>query len=218
MCSVPVNSSSDTDNRREKLTILREAALQCIKCRLAKTRTTVVFGEGNPEAEIMFIGEGPGLREDQTGRPFVGPAGELLTRIIERGMGMQRAGVYIANIVKCRPTVDQQMKRDRPPDSDEVEACAPYLREQIHIIAPKVIVALGGPSSKFLLNTSRGITNLRGNWGEYKGIPVMPTFHPSYILRNGGDNSPLKKLVWQDIKEVLRKVGSPIPTVPAAKC
>jgi len=212
-----MNSGDNTDNRQEKLALLREAALQCRKCRLANTRTTVVFGEGNPEAEIMFIGEGPGLREDQTGRPFVGPAGELLTRIIERGMGMQRAEVYICNIVKCRPTVDQQMKRDRPPDSDEVKACAPYLREQIHIIAPKVIVALGSPSSKFLLNTSRGITSLRGNWGEYRGILVMPTFHPSYLLRNGGDNSPLKKLVWMDIKEVLRKAGKPIPAARRAK-
>ena len=190
---------------------LKEQAEQCHKCRLAETRSKVVFGEGSPEADVMFIGEGPGKQEDLTGRPFVGRAGELLTRIIELGMGIPRSAVYIANLVKCRPTVDMKMVRDRPPDPEEVEICTPYLMKQIHIIQPKVIVALGSPSSKFLLKTGVGITKLRGNWGELDGIPVMPTYHPSYLLRNGDESRPLKRDVWNDIKKVLVKLGRPIP-------
>ncbi len=201
------------DSKMEELAKLREKAGHCVKCRLSGTRTSVVFGEGDPDGEIMFIGEGPGSAEDLSGRPFVGRSGELLTRIIEKGMGIPRSGVYIANIVKCRPTVDLLMKKDRPPEKDEVAACVPYLTAQIEIIRPAVIVALGSPSSKFLLRSETGITRLRGRWGEYMGIPVMPTFHPSYILRNGGDSSPLKKLVWEDIKEVLRRLGKPVTPV-----
>jgi DNA polymerase len=159
----------------------------------------------------MFIGEGPGKREDATGRPFVGRAGELLTRIIERGMGLSRDTVYIANIVKCRPTVDQLMQRDRPPDPSEVAACSPYLLSQIDIIRPEVIVALGSPSTRFLLKTGTGITKLRGTWGEFNGIPVLPTFHPSYVLRNGGESSPLRRDVWDDIKQVMQRLGLPMP-------
>jgi uracil-DNA glycosylase len=198
----------------EKKDILAELAEQvaaCTKCRLAATRTTTVFGEGNPDARIMFIGEGPGSREDLTGRPFVGRAGELLTRIIERGIGVPRGDVYIANIVKCRPTIGQQMQRDRPPDPDEVAACSPHLLRQIEIIRPEVIVALGSPSAKFLLKTTTGITRLRGTWGEFCGIPVLPTFHPSYVLRNGGEASPLRREVWEDIKLVMRRLDLPIP-------
>ena len=160
----------------------------------------------------MFIGEGPGRQEDLSGRPFVGRAGELLTRMIEKGMGVSRSKVYIANIVKCRPTVDLKFERDRPPEPDETAACSPYLLRQIELIQPKVIVTLGGPSTKFLLNTATGITRLRGQWGEFRGIPVMPTFPPSYVLRNGGDRSPLRREVWHDIKLVLEKLGWPIPT------
>jgi uracil-DNA glycosylase family 4 len=190
---------------------LKEQAEQCRKCRLAETRSRVVFGEGSPDADVMFIGEGPGKQEDLTGRPFVGRAGELLTRIIELGMGIPRSAVYIANLVKCRPTVDMKMLRDRPPDPEEVEICTPYLMKQIQIIQPKVIVSLGSPSTKFLLKTGVGITKLRGNWGEFDGIPVMPTYHPSYLLRNGDESSPLKRDVWNDIKKVLVKLGRPIP-------
>jgi uracil-DNA glycosylase len=198
-------------NIKEKLlTDLAEQVAQCRKCRLAATRTKTVFGEGSPDARIMFIGEGPGAREDQTGRPFVGRAGELLTRIIELGMGIPRGGVYIANIVKCRPTVDQQMQRDRPPDPEEAAACSPYLLKQIEILCPAVIVALGSPSAKFLLKTNTGITKLRGTWGEFCGIPVMPTFHPSYVLRNGGENSPLRREVWEDIRQVMVRLGLPL--------
>jgi uracil-DNA glycosylase len=197
-----------------KIKLLGDLAGQveaCRKCRLAATRNRTVFGEGNPDARVMFIGEGPGAREDQTGRPFVGRAGELLTRIIEGGMGMPRSDVYIANIVKCRPTIDQKMQRDRPPDPDEVTACSPYLLKQIDIIRPSVIVALGSPSAKFLLKTTTGITRLRGTWGEFCGIPVLPTFHPSYVLRNGGETSPLRKEVWDDIKAVMTRLGIPLP-------
>jgi len=195
----------------ERLGILQDQALACARCKLATTRTTVVFGEGNPEAEVMFIGEGPGKVEDQTGRPFVGPAGELLTRIIEKGMGVPRESVYIANVVKCRPTIDLQFVRDRPPDPEETAACSPFLLTQIELIAPRVIVTLGNPSTKFLLKTEVGITRLRGNWQEFQGIPVMPTYHPSYVIRNGGEKSPLRRDVWEDIKKALAKLGWEIP-------
>lgn len=198
-------------SKEDLLLELKVQAEKCRRCRLAETRSKVVFGEGSPDADVMFIGEGPGKQEDLTGRPFVGRAGELLTRIIEMGMGIPRSAVYIANLVKCRPTVDMKMLRDRPPDPEEVETCTPYLMKQIHIIQPKVIVALGSPSAKFLLDTSVGITKLRGNWGEWGGIPVMPTYHPSYLLRNGDESSPLKRDVWNDIKKVLVKLGRPIP-------
>jgi uracil-DNA glycosylase len=199
------------DSKKILLERLAEQVANCRKCRLAATRTMTVFGEGNPDARVMFIGEGPGTREDLTGRPFVGRAGELLTRIIERGMGIPRGDVFIANIVKCRPTIDQQMQRDRPPDPDEVTACSPYLLKQIEIIRPEAIVALGSPSAKFLLKTVTGITKLRGTWGEFGGIPVLPTFHPSYVLRNGGETSPLRKEVWEDIKLVMQRLGMPLP-------
>lgn len=190
---------------------LAEQVAACRTCRLAASRSLTVFGEGNPDARVMFIGEGPGAREDQTGRPFVGRAGELLTRIIERGMGIPRCDVYIANIVKCRPTIDQKMQRDRPPNPEEVAACSPYLVKQVEIIRPSVIVALGSPSAKFLLKTSTGITALRGTWGDFCGIPVLPTFHPSYVLRNGGESSPLRRNVWDDIKSVMARLGMPLP-------
>lgn len=191
----------------EKLAKLREEALSCTRCKLAGTRHNVVFGEGNPNADILFIGEGPGKTEDLTGRPFVGRAGELLTRIIENGMGIHRSEVYIANIVKCRPTVELKMEKDRPPDSEEILSCEPFLYSQIQYISPKVIITLGGPSTKFILKSDTGITKLRGKWGDFRGIPVMPTYHPSYVLRNGGDKSPLRKEVWEDIKKVMEKLG-----------
>lgn len=183
--------------------ILKEEISICNRCKLATTRNKIVFGEGNPNAEILFIGEGPGRKEDESGRPFVGRAGELLTRIIENGMGLSREEVFIANIVKCRPTVDMAMNKDRPPDKEEVAACSPYLLRQIELIDPKAIITLGSPSTRFLLNTTTGITRLRGKWHEYKGIKVMPTFHPSYVLRNGGEKSPLRKEVWNDIQMVM---------------
>ncbi len=159
----------------------------------------------------MFIGEGPGKDEDALGRPFVGKAGQLLTAVIEKGMKLKRSDVYIANVVKCRPTVNLELKRDRPPDEEETAACGPFLKKQIDIIKPRVIVALGNPSTKFLVNPKEGITKVRGIWHLYNNsIPVMPTFHPSYILRNGGDNSPLKRLMWEDIKKVIAYLNNEI--------
>ncbi len=183
---------------------LKRIALECRKCKLCLTRKNVVFGEGNPNANLMFIGEGPGKTEDETGRPFVGLAGQLLTRIIENGLKISRENVYIANVVKCRPTVEMKGEKDRPPDEEEVNACSPYLIRQIELIKPKIIITLGNPSTRFLLNTKLGITKLRGNVYYYKDIPVVPTYHPSFVLRNGGENSPLKKDVWEDMKIVLK--------------
>lgn len=187
---------------------LRDEVSGCRKCKLCTTRTKTVFGEGSFDAKVMFIGEGPGREEDLQGRPFVGRAGQLLTAIIEKGLKMPRASVFIANVVKCRPTVDLKFFKDRPPDDEEVIACGDYLRRQIALIRPKVIITLGNPSTKFLLNPSQGITKVRGQWGMYEGIRVMPTYHPSYVLRNGGDSSPLKKDVWEDIKKVIAYLES----------
>jgi DNA polymerase len=195
--------------KEKELEELQQAVSICTKCKLHTTRTQTVFGEGSPNAQILFIGEGPGMQEDLSGRPFVGRAGELLTRLIEKGMGFPRSSVYIANITKCRPTVDLQMKKDRPPEKDEVESCSPYLLKQIEIISPKVIVTLGNPSTKFLLRTEKGITAIRGQWHEFRGIPVMPTYHPSYVLRNGGEDSQVQKDIWEDLMSVLDKLGIP---------
>ncbi len=185
---------------------LRETIGNCTRCKLHKTRTTIVFGEGNPSARIMFIGEGPGRDEDIQGRPFVGRAGQLLTAIIEKGMRLKRSDVYIANVVKCRPTENLQFIKDRPPDEEERSACGRFLLKQIEIIAPEVIITLGNPSTQFLLKIKQGITKARGNWFFYNDIPVMPTYHPSYILRNGDESSPLKRDVWEDIKMVLARL------------
>jgi DNA polymerase len=197
--------------KRDRLIYIESEIAGCRGCRLAETRTRTVPGEGSPDAEVMFIGEGPGKQEDLQGRPFVGRAGELLTRIIEKGMGVPRESVFIANLVKCRPTVDLAFQKDRPPDPEEVSACSSFLFRQVDIIEPKVIVTLGSPATKYILDTSTGITRMRGEWGEFRGIPVMPTFHPSYVLRNGGERSPLKREVWEDIKKVMEHLGWPLP-------
>ena len=199
------------EEQQERLAALKKEAGNCAKCKLSTTRTQVVFGEGNPNADVMFVGEGPGRQEDLTGRPFVGRSGELLTRIIEKGMGVPREDVYIANVVKCRPTEDLAFEQDRAPDREETEACQPFLLKQIELIQPKVIVTVGGPAAKLLLNTTDGITRLRGRWADFRGIPVMPTYHPAYVLRNGGDKSPLRRDVWADIQMVLQKLGWAIP-------
>lgn len=198
-------------DKNAELNRLYQEVKDCSACRLSSVRTNLVFGEGNPEARIMFIGEGPGKREDEQGRPFVGPAGELLTAIIEKGMLLRREDVFIANIVKCRPTVDLKGSRDRPPEKDEVAACGWILDRQIEIIQPEVIITLGNPSTKYILKTTTGITRMRGHFGEYKGIKVMPTYHPSYLLRSGGMNSAKKRDVWEDIKQVLKHLELEIP-------
>ncbi len=173
----------------------------CTKCRLCEQRTQTVFGEGDPDAKIFFIGEGPGETEDRTGRPFVGRAGELLTKMI-LGMGLKREQVYIANIVKCRPP------QNRVPAPDEVATCTPYLEGQLEIVRPQVIVTLGLPSSRYMLQSNLSMGRLRGNWHAWRGIKLMPTFHPAYILRN--DTRETKALVWSDLKQVMAEVGLPI--------
>jgi DNA polymerase len=176
----------------ESLEAIQERLGDCQRCPLAKGRKTIVFGDGNPNADILFIGEGPGAEEDKRGLPFVGRAGELLTRMIERGMGIPRADVYICNIVKCRPP------GNRDPEPEEVAACRPFLDAQIDSVAPRVIVTLGRPAASVLLGREVSITRLRGNWQDYRGIPVMPTFHPAFILRQYTEQN--RRLVWADLK------------------
>jgi DNA polymerase len=168
-----------------------------MRCKLHKNRTNIVFGEGNPNTVLVFVGEGPGNEEDQQGRPFVGAAGQLLTDIIVKGMNLKRGDVYICNIVKCRPP------DNRNPEPDEIGACEPFLIKQLQAIKPKVIVALGNIAAKTLLKTDKGITALRGTWQASHGIPLMPTFHPAYLLRNPKD----KALVWKDIQQVMAEMN-----------
>ncbi len=180
----------------EALSAVREELGDCTRCKLHGGRKSIVFGEGNPNAALVFVGEGPGYEEDQQGRPFVGAAGQLLTDIIVKGMKIRREDVYICNIVKCRPP------DNRNPEPDEIEACEPFLMKQLQAIKPNVIVALGNVAARTLLNTAEGITKLRGKWRTYQGIPLMPTFHPAYLLRNPGD----KALVWKDIQLVMAEM------------
>ncbi len=199
----PPEAPLDTKEKLAVLQAMDENEVRgCTKCELCHSRTQTVFGEGDPDADIMFIGEGPGQNEDEQGRPFVGRAGELLTKMIE-AMGLQREDVFIANIVKCRPP------NNRTPSPDEVAACWDYLRRQMQTIRPKAIVTLGGPATKTLLDTKEGITRLRGTWHEYAGvqpaIPLMPTFHPAYLLRNYTRDTRGK--VWSDLQAVLKHVG-----------
>lgn len=167
----------------------------CKRCRLSGGRKNIVFGAGNPDAEIMFIGEGPGREEDIQAKPFVGDAGTVLTNLIKK-MGFQRENVYIANVVKCRPPLN------RDPEEDEIASCSPFLVKQIEIIMPRVIVALGRISAHYLTGSRIPITRLRGAFHEYRGIPVMPTFHPAYLMRNPKD----KWLTWGDAQKVLEKL------------
>ncbi len=187
---------------------LRERASTCIKCaNLASTRTTVVFGVGDIHASLMFVGEAPGADEDLQGEPFVGAAGQLLTRIIQT-MGLSRETVYIANILKCRPDTADQTSGNRKPTPAEMQTCIPYLHEQIDLIQPRVLVALGGTAVEGMLGKTEGITRLRGKWQTYRGIPLMPTFHPSYLLRTQalGD----KRKVWEDMLAAMEHLGLPI--------
>lgn len=183
------------------LSAIREDIGDCRRCKLCEKRTQIVFGVGNPNAELMFVGEGPGEDEDRKGEPFVGRAGQLLTDIITRGMGLQRKDVYIANVVKCRPP------GNRNPEPDEIAACQPFLFRQIEVISPKVVVALGKFAAQTLLETATPISKLRGQWFPFRGRKLMPTFHPSYLLRNPAD----KKLVWEDVKLVMAELGLPLP-------
>ncbi len=188
---------------REAATLpaLREAIGDCRRCKLCEGRTNIVFGVGNPSADLMFVGEGPGQDEDVQGQPFVGRAGQLLTTIITKGIGLAREDVYIANVVKCRPP------NNRNPEPDEIVACEPFLQKQISIVAPKAIVTLGKFATHVLLREKTPISKLRGRWHEYRGVPVMPTFHPAYLLRTPSD----KRVVWADIQLVMQRLGIPVP-------
>jgi DNA polymerase len=187
---------------------LRERALVCVKCpHLASSRKNVVFGVGSIDAQLMFVGEAPGADEDEQGEPFVGKAGQLLTKIIQ-ATGLSRADVYIANILKCRPDTPGQTAGNRKPTSDEMATCIPYLHEQIDLIRPKVIMALGATAVEGLLGKTLGITKLRGTWKTYRGTPLMPTYHPAYLLRNQAMSE--KRKVWEDMLAVMEKLEMPI--------
>ncbi len=187
---------------------LRERVLACVKCaHLVSSRQNVVFGVGNLDAPLMFVGEAPGADEDAQGEPFVGAAGQLLTRIIQ-ATGLQRGDVYIANILKCRPDTPGQSSGNRKPKPEEMATCIPYLHEQIDLIQPRVIVALGATAVEGLLGKTVGITRLRGHWQTYRGTPLMPTYHPAYLLRN--QSLGTKREVWEDMLQVMEKLGMPI--------
>jgi DNA polymerase len=179
---------------------IREGLGECQRCKLGRGRTKLVFGVGNPQAELMFVGEGPGEDEDLQGEPFVGRAGQLLTKMIE-AMGYQRGDVYIANVVKCRPP------GNRNPEPDEIEACEPFLRAQIAAIRPRVIVALGKFAAQTLLRDPTPIGKLRGRWFEYGGVRLMPTFHPAYLLRSPNE----KGKAWEDLQLVMKELGKAPP-------
>ena len=182
------------------LAAVRETIGDCRRCRLSGGRKTIVFGQGNPAAELMFVGEAPGADEDEQGLAFVGRAGQLLTDIIEKGLKVKRADVFIANVIKCRPP------QNRNPEPDEILACQPFLEQQIRAIRPKVLVGLGKFGAQWLLKTAEPITRIRGRVGSYEGIAVMPTYHPAYLLRNAA----AKKDVWEDMKQVLAILGRPV--------
>jgi uracil-DNA glycosylase len=187
---------------------LRSRALVCQKCgHLAAARKNVVFGVGDIHSPLMFVGEAPGAEEDAQGEPFVGRAGQLLTRIIQT-MGFSRESVYIANILKCRPDTPGQTAGNRKPTGDEMKTCMPYLLAQIDIIQPRVIVALGATAVEGLMGRVQGISRLRGQWLTFRDIPLMPTYHPAYLLRN--QSLALKREVWEDMLKVLERLERPI--------
>ena len=186
----------------ERLVALQDEVRSCTRCRLHETRKNTVFARGSGSSGVCFIGEGPGADEDAQGLPFVGPAGQLLDRMIG-AMGLVRDEVYVCNIVKCRPP------KNRKPEPDETEACMPYLAEQLDLLEPQVIVLLGATAVEGLLGVKGGITRLRGTWRLYRGrTPVMPTFHPAYLLRN----ERAKRDVWMDLQEVMKQIGRPVPS------
>lgn len=191
-------------DKLKELNKIKEEVFHCKKCRLWEGKKNYVFGEGNPDSEIMFVGEAPGAEEDEQGRPFVGEAGQLLTKIIS-AMGFRREDVYIGNIIKCRPP------GNRTPLKDEIEACKGYIFKQIEIIKPKIIITLGSTPLITFYEKNVPITKLRGNWFQWKNIPVMPTFHPAYLVRNP-QSKELKKRVWDDMQKCLKKLGREVPS------
>jgi DNA polymerase len=207
----PANRPTTTGARAAKLAALRGPVLTCAKCpHLVQSRTQVVFGVGNPEADLMFVGEAPGADEDLVGEPFVGRAGQLLTKIIN-AMGFRRPDVYIANVLKCRPNTPPGESGNRKPTHEEMDVCKPYLLQQIEIIQPKVLIALGGTAVDGLLGSQKeGITRTRGTWREFHGIPLMPTFHPSFLLRPTNEQMANKRRLWEDMLAVLERLGHEI--------
>jgi DNA polymerase len=187
----------------ESLEQVRKNLGDCKRCKLGSTRKNLVFGVGNPKARLVFVGEGPGADEDQKGEPFVGDAGRMLNRIIT-AMGIKREDVYICNVVKCRPP------GNRNPEPDEIGACAPFLLRQLRAVRPEVIVALGKFASQTLLETKEPISKLRGRFRDFHGIPLMPTYHPSYLLRTGGNSESFWD-VWEDMTQVLQLLKLPVP-------
>jgi DNA polymerase len=199
--SAAPTSADSAQARRQELTLLAERVAACTRCpQLASTRTQTVFGVGPLDAELCFIGEAPGADEDRQGEPFVGPAGQLLNRIIA-ACGLKREEVYICNILRCRPP------GNRTPTPEEASNCREYLERTLELVRPKYLCALGGTAATHLLGTTAGISRLRGRFYEYRGIPVMCTFHPSYLLRS----PEKKKEVWEDMKRLLARMGRPIP-------
>ena len=187
----------DGPHRAKTLDELRDYIGDCRRCKLCQGRTHLVFGEGNPRARLVFVGEGPGRDEDMEGRPFVGEAGKLLTRIIENGMGLKRGDVYICNVVKCRPP------KNRVPEADEVEACLPFLKRQLEIVSPDMICTLGLTAAQNLLGRPFVMNRERGKWVSFLSVPVMPTYHPAYLLRN----ISAKRQVWEDVQEIMSRMG-----------
>ena len=204
----PETRPKSTGNKEALLAPIRARVSVCEKCpHLARTRTQTVFGVGNPDAELMFIGEAPGADEDARGEPFVGRAGQLLTKIIET-MGFSRSEVYIANVLKCRPDMPRGSAGNRPPTPAEMQTCLPYLTEQIDLIQPKVLVALGATAVEGLLGYRGVMRELRGRWHSHQDTPLMITYHPSYLLRNQSPSE--KRKVWEDMLQVLERLERPI--------
>jgi uracil-DNA glycosylase len=203
--------ASPAGNHGEKETAMAELRGRALVCRLcpnlATSRRHVVFGVGDIHSPLMFVGEAPGADEDAQGEPFVGKAGQLLTRIIQT-MGLNRDTVYIANILKCRPDTPGQASGNRKPTPAEMKTCLPYLLAQIDIVRPKVLVALGATAIEGLLGKTPGISQLRGNWTQFRGIPLMPTYHPAYLLRN--QSLSVKREVWEDMLQVMERLQLPI--------
>lgn len=201
----PASAERSGDAAAQLKTLDETQVKGCRKCGLCETRTRTVFGQGHPAPRLVFVGEAPGYEEDRQGLAFVGPAGQLLTKMIT-AMGLSRDEVFICNVLKCRPP------NNRDPLADEILACSPYLREQLSLLQPEVLVALGSPASKTLLNTAQSIGKLRGRFHEYflsgvtgdgPSVPLMPTYHPAYLLRNPAD----KKLAWEDLQLVMKHLG-----------
>jgi uracil-DNA glycosylase len=206
---IPVQTRTQEPGAQTRLfEELRSKVLVCTKCpNLVAFRHSVVFGVGNPNAELMFVGEAPGADEDRQGEPFVGRAGELLTKIIQT-MGYERSEVYIANVLKCRPDIPPGVPGNRQPTPTEMETCLPYLRQQIELIQPRAMVALGATAMRGLFGRDEPMNQMRGRWHLFGSIQVMATFHPSYLLRNQALS--LKRKVWEDMLQVLERLGHPI--------